>query len=200
MLSIPSIFIGYLTKDMIIGLGTDFWGNAIYILPEHMNLIDAEFVEHKFKLIPLIFSLSGAFLSFILYLFFSDLLFQLKVSNIGRVFYNFLNRKWFFDKLYNELIVQFFFKFGYSVSYKIIDRGIIEIFGPMGLSNLFRKKSYFLKNLQTGYIYHYTFLILVGSTIMLGARQFWILVGDFIDYRVSIIIFLSSFFCIIEKN
>ena len=200
MLSIPSIFIGYMTKDMIIGLGTDFWGNALYILPEHMNLIDAEFVEHKYKLIPLIFSLSGAFLSFVFYLFFSDLLFQLKVSNYGKIVYNFLNRKWFFDKLYNEAIVQFLFKFGYSVSYKVIDRGIIEIFGPMGLSNIFKKKSYFLKNLQTGYIYHYTFIILVGSTFMLGARQCWLILGNFIDYRVSIIIFLSSFCFLMDEK
>ena len=41
--------------------------------------------------------------------------------------YNFLNKKWFFDKVYSEYIGQFFFKFGYTTSYKIIDRGIIEI-------------------------------------------------------------------------
>jgi len=34
ILAIPSIFIGYLTKDMLIGIGTDFWGNSLYVLPK----------------------------------------------------------------------------------------------------------------------------------------------------------------------
>ena len=58
-LSIPSIFIGYLTKDMIIGLGTSFWGNSIFILNENMNLIDAEFIDLKFKNLPVVLSLLG---------------------------------------------------------------------------------------------------------------------------------------------
>jgi hypothetical protein len=54
---------------------------------------------------------------------------------VGKKIYNFLNRKWFFDKIYNEYFGQFFFKFGYSISYKFVDRGIFEILGPTGLSN-----------------------------------------------------------------
>ena len=69
ILSIPSMFIGFYTKDMIIGMGTDFWGNSIYILPENMNMIDAEFIDHIFKILPVILSLSGAFSSFLLYTF-----------------------------------------------------------------------------------------------------------------------------------
>ena len=128
VLSIPSMFIGFYTKDMIIGLGSDFWGNSIYVLPENMNMIDAEFIPHTFKILPVIFSLLGATLSFLVYTFSSKLLFQLKISSFGKKIYNFLNKKWFFDKVYNEYIGQFFFKFSYNVSYKIIDRGIFEIF------------------------------------------------------------------------
>jgi hypothetical protein len=54
------------------------------------------------------------------------------MSWLGKKIYNFLNRKWFFDKIYNEYFGQFFFKFGYSISYKFIDRGIFEILGPTG--------------------------------------------------------------------
>jgi len=59
VLSIPSMFIGFYTKDMIIGLGTDFWGNSLYVLPENMNMIDAEFIEHIYKVLPVILSLCG---------------------------------------------------------------------------------------------------------------------------------------------
>ena len=193
LLSIPSIFIGYLSKDMIIGLGTDFWGSAIYILPNHMNLIDSEFIQYKYKLLPLILSLSGSLFAFLFYNFFFDLLINLKFNNKGRILYNFFNKKWYFDKLYNELIVQGFFNFSFNTSYKLIDRGIIEALGPMGLSLLITKNSEFISKAQTGFIYHYTFIFLIGSTIILGSRQFWILFGHFSDYRLFIIFIISLF-------
>ena len=197
-LSIPSIFIGYLTKDMIIGMGTDFWGNSIFVLPEHMNLIDAEFIEHKFKILPVILSLSGATSSFILYSYFNNTLFSIKVSYLGKKFYNFFSKKWFFDKVYNEYITQSLFKFSYSTSYKLIDRGIIEILGPMGLSSLITKQAKIFYKLQTGSIYHYSFTILLALTILIGVRQFWLLFGLFLDYKVFVIIFITL--CVFNSN
>jgi len=55
-----------------------------------------------------------------------------------------------------EYLGQFFFKLGYSISYKFIDRGIFEIFGPTGISNVTSKISLNIHKLQSGYIYHYT--------------------------------------------
>jgi NADH-ubiquinone oxidoreductase chain 5 len=200
VLSIPSMFIGFYTKDMIIGLGTDFWGNAIFVLPENMNMIDAEFIEHIYKVLPVILSLTGATTSFMLYTFGNKLLFQTKVSKVGMRLYNFFNKKWFFDKVYNEYISQFFFRFGYNVSYKTVDRGIFEIFGPMGLSTVITKNALALHRLQSGYIYHYTFVILIGSTLMLGMRQFWTVFGDFVDYRTFIIFLIAGFFMTSEEK
>ena len=200
VLSIPSMFIGFYTKDMIIGVGTDFWGNAIFVLPENMNMIDAEFIDHIYKVLPVILSLTGATTSFMLYTFGNKLLFQTKVSKVGMRLYNFFNKKWFFDKVYNEYISQFFFRFGYNVSYKTVDRGIFEIFGPMGLSTVITKNALALHRLQSGYIYHYTFVILIGSTLMLGMRQFWTVFGDFVDYRTFIIFLIAGFFMTSEEK
>ena len=200
VLSIPSMFIGYYSKDMIIGMGTDFWGNSIYILPENMNMIDAEFIDHPFKVLPVILSLCGATSSFLLYTFASNKLFNWKVSLLGRRIYNFLNKKWFFDKVYNEYIAQFFFSFGYNVSYKIIDRGIIEIFGPMGLSGVISKKAFYIVKLQSNYIYHYTLLVLLGSTLVLGFRQFWVFFGECADSRNIFIFLITGLFLITEKK
>jgi NADH-ubiquinone oxidoreductase chain 5 len=193
-LAIPSIFIGFFTKDMFVGLGTHFWGNSIHVQPENMNMFDAEFIAQFYKLLPVAFSLLGISLAFFFYEFQSKLLFQLKISFFIKKIYNFLNKKWFFDKIYNEWLSQFFFKFGYSISYKIVDRGIFEMLGPSGLSMTILKISRSLDKLQTGYLYHYTFLILIGSTILLGIRQFWLVFGVNIDYRMGIIFFVFSFF------
>lgn len=191
-LAIPSIFIGYYTKDMIVGLGTDFWGSAIYVHPENMNMFDAEFIEHFYKILPVGLSLLGTCSAFILYTFQSKLLFQIKTSTLGKKIYNFLNKKWFFDKVYNEQIGQFFFKFGYSVSYKIVDRGIFEILGPNGLATMLRNTSTSLYSLQSGYIYHYTFLILVGSTALIGGVQLFNTL--ILDKRLIFLFFITSFF------
>ena len=194
VLSLPSIFIGYLTRDMIIGLGTDFWGNSIFILPENMNLIDAEFIEYKFKILPVCLSLLGASSSFFVYTFSTEFLFKLKTSYIGKKLYNFLNKKWFFDKVYNEYLTQALFKFSFNTSYKLIDRGIIEIFGPMGLTNLISKRSLTLSKFQSGFLYHYTFIILIVCTLLLGLNQFWFFFGGSIQLNLFIIFLLSAFF------
>ena len=193
-LAIPSMFIGYFTKDMIVGLGTDFWGSAIYTSPENMNMFDAEFIEHFYKILPVCLSLLGSTSAFLLYSFQSKLLFQIKTSFLGKKIYNFLNKKWFFDKVYNEQIGQFFFKFGYSVSYKIVDRGIFEILGPNGLASTLSRMSTNIYKLQSGYIYHYTFLVLVGVTLLVGAVKLHL--NPLIDGKLVILFFIVSFYLI----
>ena len=195
-LAIPSIFVGYYTKDMIVGVGSPFFGTAIYVNMKNMNLFDAEFISLFYKTLPVNLSLFGFFFAFTLYNFRSKFLFQLKISFFGKKIYNFLNRKWFFDKIYNDYFGQFFFKFGYSISYKFIDRGIFEILGPTGLSIVALRVGSSLHKMQTGFVYHYTLVILIGLTILFGLRQSWLLFGFFVDYRLFIIIFILVFFLV----
>ena len=195
VLAVPSIFIGFYTKDMIVGLGSDFFGTAIYIPLSNVNIFDAEFsVSLFYKHLPVMLSLFGATLSFILYNFQFKLIYSLKTSFLGKKIYNFFNRKWFFDKIYNAYFGQFFFKFGYSVSYKFVDRGIFELLGPTGLSTSISKAASELYRLQTGYMYHYTFSILIGITFLLTIRQMWLVFGFGLDYRIIFLFFITLFF------
>jgi NADH-ubiquinone oxidoreductase chain 5 len=193
-LVIPSVLIGFYAKDMMIGFGSDFWGNAIFTSAENTNRVDSEFIPHIYKILPVILSLLGASSSFFLYFLGSKLLVQLKMSVSGKKIYSFFNKKWFFDKIYNEYINQFFFTISYTVTYKIIDRGIIEIFGPMGLSSFITQKALYISRLQTGYLYHYTFIILASLTLVLGVRQFWVLSGTYLDFKAFILFFALGFF------
>ena len=193
-LAVPSMFIGYLTKDMFVGVGSDFFGTAIYTNLTNMNIWDAEFIPLFFKLLPVQLSLLGSFSAFVLYNFLPQILFRIKVTALGKKIYNFLNRKWLFDKIYNEYFGQFFFKFGFTISYKFVDRGIFEILGPTGLSLLATKIGSGLHKMQTGYLYHYTLLILTGVTVLIGLRYIWLTFGFFIDYRLMLILFITLFF------
>ena len=147
-----------------------------------------------YKILPVTLSLLGATLSFILYNFQSSILFYVKTSFIGRKVYSFLNKKWFFDKMYNELVGQFFFKFGYSMSYKSIDRGTFEIIGPTGLSSVAMKTAQQLHKAQTGSLYHYTLIILTALTLMLCVRHLWSVFGYNFDYRGLVLIVITLFF------
>lgn len=101
------------------GVGSSFFGTAVFVGLKNVNLFDAEFVNVFYKTLPVNLSLFGFFSSYLFYTFSSKFLFKVKVSTIGKKIYYFFNRKWFFDKVYNEYLSQFFFKFGYSISYKL---------------------------------------------------------------------------------
>jgi NADH-ubiquinone oxidoreductase chain 5 len=170
---------------MIIGPGTNFWGNSIFILPSNMTLFEAEFLPHSIKIIPVVFSLSGTFLAIFLYYIFSlKSLYNLKLTNFGTNFYNFFNRKWFVDKIYNEFINQNVLFIGFDGTYRTVDRGFIEYFGPYGLSLFFYNRFFNFSYLQTGLIYHYTFFMLLGIICLI----------TFIGFFNNICFFISPFF------
>lgn len=58
-----------------------------------MNRVDAEFITHIYKILPVFLSILGSISSFLLYLFSSNLLIQLKMSILGKKIYNFFNKK-----------------------------------------------------------------------------------------------------------
>jgi NADH-ubiquinone oxidoreductase chain 5 len=199
-LALPSIFIGYLTKDMMVGVGSQFFGTSIYVNLTNFNIFDAEFISTFYKTLPVNLSLLGFFSALVLYTYQKKILFYIKISFFGKKIYNFLNRKWFFDKIYNEFFSQFFFKFGFSISYKFVDRGIFEMIGPTGLSTVALKVSHSLHKMQTGFIYHYTLLILIGITVLIGVRQLCVLVDYLVDYRLFALTFVLFLFLLNTKK
>jgi len=188
VLIIPTLFAGYFLKDLFVGLGTCFWLNAIFILPKNLSGLDAEFIPLFYKLFPVIASTLTVLLAYYLYYKKASLLFKLKTSFIGRKIFVFLNRKWFIEKLHNELISQSLFRFGYKVSYKILDRGVFEIIGPTGFAFIFSKTGTSLNNLHTKYLYHHLILMLIILTILLSIYQSILFFSDFFAAKALIVI------------
>ena len=176
-----SIFVGYLAKDIFLGLGSDAFLNSIYVHPKNLIFIDAEFIPYHIKLIPLFFSFFGIFLCFLFYCF----LLKIKVLwmsfytnlNLLKVYhfiYKFYNKKWFFDNVYNSFIGYPMLKLGYDVTFKLLDKGVIEFFGPYGMSLMGYESSFFIK-----------------KNYMRGNLKFYI--QFMILFTVFLIIFLSIF-------
>lgn len=166
ILSIFSIFVGFLCKDIFIGIGGDFWGSAIFVNPFNYSLSEAEFLNVFYKLIPLIFTLSGMFLAY--YLYSSHLVFFYQVKLLPRIaqIFMFFNKKWFFDKIYNSMISQVVLKSSLHFFYKNLDRGLLEKVGPFGLVNFIIKTSNYIVKLVSGNIIIYILYMLLSFLII----------------------------------
>lgn len=186
VLAFGSISWGFLTKDLFIGLGVDAWKTAIFFVPGAYNIIEAEFWLGSLKLIPLLFSFAGIISSFCVYTIFAAHFNQIRWLAGIRI-YNFLSKKWFFDRIYNVVVVQQSFWFSYYITLKQIDRGLLELFGPFGLVTSFSILSNKLIRLQSGFIYQSIFLI----ALSLFAYSFGTLIFEF-DLFIDMPSFLGS--------
>jgi len=167
LLSILSISVGYLTKEIFIGFGTDFWSNSIFISPENYIILDIEFISLFYKLIPLIVTILGSFSAIYLYSFGISDYFRVKKSSLFKYIFLFLNRKWYFDKIINEHITSSALFLGHTYTYKDIDRGMVEKLGPWGIITNIQVYVKTFRFIQTGYIYNYLLLTIFFFYIIL---------------------------------
>lgn len=187
ILSIMSIGFGYVAKDAFVGVGTDFLSTALFQHPDHISLIEAEFgLPLLLKLLPAIGSFFGAGLA--LYLYHAAPLFTIHLTDsaLGKTVYAFLNGKWLIDNVYNGYIITGTLKLGHTIS-KVIDRGIVELVGPFGLSNVLTNTSRNIASYDTGIITSYalyiilgliSFLFLLFTPILLGSSLESVFGGD----------------------
>jgi len=193
ILAFGSIFVGFLAKDLFLGIGVDTWNHALFQLVSHNSSIEAEFLSFYIKLIPLIFSLAGVFLAIILYDVYEIKFVNLVYYKNLYYFYSFFSKKWYFDIIYNHFIVRKILYFGYNISFKQIDRGLIELLGPLGITRLISVISKQISSLQTGLIYHYAFTIILGVSffILLYIMPIYLTMSLLITYLYSYI-YLSN--------
>ena len=162
LLAIGAIFAGFLFKDLFIGHNGEshFWGNSIKFL----NPLSSEHPPLWFVFTTPILVLLSIPLAYYLFVINKDLPNQLAQSN--KPLYNFLLNKWYFDELYNFLFIKVSKNIGFFF-WKTIDIKIIDKFGPDGVSLLIKSLSLKASKFQSGFIYQYAFMILIGFTALL---------------------------------
>lgn len=173
ILAIFSIFFGYITKDIYIGLGSDFFSdNSIFIHPNNEILLNTEFaVPTIFKLLPFFFTISLFILYVVLSEFIPKLLINFKYSNIGYNIYGFLNQRFMVDHYYNKYIVEGILALGEQTTL-IMDKGSVEHFGPAGLESSLTKLSKNIDSLSTGVVTTYALYILIGLISYISLLNF----------------------------
>lgn len=202
ILALFSIFFGFVFSDLFVGVGSDFFGNSLFIHPNNISLIEAEFsLPILIKLLPAILSLFGASLAIFLYHNSPEFIVNLVESSFIRKVYTFLNGKYLFDVIYNQYIIAAGLKLGYTIS-KVLDRGIIELVGPYGLANTFNNTGINIAKLDTGVVTTYSLyitlallslLFLVFSPILLADTTINGTLGSTVLSEIRlIIIYLSA--------
>nr|WCH57912.1 NADH dehydrogenase subunit 5 [Hypnea nidulans] len=167
LLAVGSLFFGFIAHDLFIGIGTDFWKGSIFVLPNHNFYIEAENLPIFIKWLPFLLSVFGIFLASIVNVTRLYKFLLLKWYNISFFLVYLISKKWFFDTLYNRLLVYPILNFGYYTSFKALDRGFIELSGPYGLSNFIFRWSSLIFSIQTGQMTHYIFYIIVSICIFI---------------------------------
>ena len=138
ILSLFSIFFGYITHDLYIGIGTNFFNDSIFVLPNKITLVDSEFIPFYIKNIPLIFTCFGIVCSLLINMNYSLFFTNFIIKNIFIYkMYNFINKKFYFDKIYNFFFAKNLLNFSYFITFKLIDKNILENFGPNLYNNFF---------------------------------------------------------------
>jgi NADH-ubiquinone oxidoreductase chain 5 len=101
----------------MIGLGTNFWANSLFVLPKNEIIAESEFAAPTIiELIPILFSTLGAFVAYHVNLVADRFQRAFQTSTFGNRLYCFLNKRWFFDQVFNDFIVRSFLRYGYEVS------------------------------------------------------------------------------------
>lgn len=187
ILAVFSIFFGYITKDIFIGLGTSFFiDNSLFIHPSHEILLDTEFaVPTLFKILPLIFTVSLSIISLVLSEFIPKVLTQFKLSRFGYNVFSFFNQRFLVELFYNRYITDLVLKLGGQTT-KVLDKGSIELIGPYGLEKGLISLSRKISKLDTGVITSYALYILVGLTFYILIPYLYV-----IDNNLLIIILFT---------
>ena len=161
-LAIGSIFVGFLFKDLFIGYNSaeNFWLESIkFLVPLSKDHPPYWIIYSTPVLVVLSIPISY-------YIFVKNENITNWLANENKPLYNFFLNKWYFDELYDYIFIKPSKKLG-TFFWKNIDINIIDKFGPDGLSNLIKKFSIKAVKFQTGYIYQYAFVMLLGFTALL---------------------------------
>ncbi len=171
VLALGACFLGYLGYGYFVGdHREDFWRGAIYLLPGTDPIEAAHHVPGWVKLMPLIAGFGGVAVAYLAY-WLAPSLPHFCATRFRPVYLLFLN-KWYFDELYDHLFVKPAMSIGRKL-WKTGDGTVIDGFGPNGIaattSNMSRRVSW----LQSGYVYHYAFAMLIGVVALVT----WYLIG-----------------------
>jgi NADH-quinone oxidoreductase subunit L len=151
---------GFIGFDFFVGADrASFWKSSILVLPQYDSLAKVEEIPLLVRYMPLIFGLLGIATAYVFYIV--DRTIPVRLASQFRALYLFLLNKWYFDELYDWLFVRPAMMIGDGL-WKSGDGAVIDGLGPDGVAAVTRDLARRASRLQTGYLYHYAFAMMIG--------------------------------------
>ncbi len=170
MLALGSIAAGFLFKGLFIGDGyAEFWRSALFTLPSNHILEEIHHVPIAVVAAPFFMMVSGFLLAWMFYLVIPKA--PENLAEAFRPLYLFLLNKWYFDELYDALFTQPAHRIG-RILWKKGDGAIIDGIGPDGVTARVLDVTKGMVRLQSGYVYHYAFAMLIGVALLITYFMF----------------------------
>ena len=165
VLSILTIFSGIYFVDYFMSHDYQFlWQTAIYLSESNHVIESIHYVPKWVKYSPLVMMVLGLITAIIFYLIYPSI--PKFLSNKFNPLYKFLLNKWYFDELYESIFVRNISRIGNFLS-NFGDKRVIDGFGPDGISSRVMDIAKQVSRIQTGYIYHYAFAMLIGLMLFI---------------------------------
>jgi len=160
LLALGAIIVGGLFKEIFIGNETQYWNNSILFLQE----ITHDHIPNWLVFLTPLIVTSAIPITYYFFVMNDKFLKDFVIKN--QSLYNFFLNKWYFDELYNFIFVEPIKKIGLFF-WKKGDINVIDRYGPDGFAKLIKNLSQKAVNFQSGYLYHYAFVMLIGFSIIL---------------------------------
>ena len=158
LLAVGAVFAGILGLPMVDPSGA-FWNGSIFVLHEPNIIEEAHEAPFLIKILPIVAGIIGIGLAYVFYIMQPALPRQL--ADRMRGLYLFLLNKWYVDELYDFLLVRPAKRLGYNL-WQTGDIAVIDTLGPNGLASTALSVTRRTVQLQSGYVYHYAFAMLIG--------------------------------------
>ncbi len=168
VLAAGAIFAGWLGYNDFVGEGRDnFWRDSILVLPQHASLaaVAAHHLPGWVETLPLAMGLAGIAVAWLAYIWRPGI--PAIAAHRFRAIYRFLLNKWYFDELYDAVLVRPLMALGVEF-WKTGDGAVIDGLGPDGVAATTTRLSVRASRLQTGYLYHYAFVMLIGVVLLVS--------------------------------
>jgi NADH-quinone oxidoreductase subunit L len=170
-LAFGSVVAGVAFRYFFIGGGYEgFWKGALFLSKDNHILEDMEHTPWLVSLAPTLAMLIGLWIAYYMYIVAPET--PRRLAEANPILYRFLLNKWYFDELYDLIFVRPAFWIG-RLFWKGGDGFLIDGFGPDGVSARVLDVTRNVVRLQSGYIYHYAFAMLIG----VAAMATWYLFG-----------------------
>ncbi|QGZ33365.1 NADH-quinone oxidoreductase subunit L [Stappia indica] len=170
ILAVGALFAGLVFAGVFMGEGYEgFWKGALFTSEENHILHDIHEVPLWVKASPFVMMLGGLAMAWLFYIRSPEIPRRLAERHDG--LYRFLLNKWYFDELYDAIFVRPAMWLGRQL-WKKGDGATIDRLGPDGIAARVQDVSSWAVRLQTGYLYHYAFAMLIGVAALITWSMF----------------------------